>query len=610
MAPRVELLFTGSDDGATAAAIGAKEAVESLGQAAEDAGRSVTTGMSATLLEFRAMDDAINRVSADYEAGLLSQQEWTQALAAQRTEAIALRQATGDLSGKELRAFTSVLDKTAKTSSEATFKIDLMRGGMRQLAQQATGAQGPIGLIISSLLQMAGGSGLVVGAAAVVGVLAMAYKALAREAIAAEKAQDDAIKRLIQLREASRTDEIKRAEDVALAREKLGQVTTDITAAEARLLEQRGRGSEAAAGAALDTEAQLTELRAEQLRLLQAINAPEIARQARENAEHEKAYKEALEETGTRLALIAIRVAHAGLSQEELTEALRRNELARRDLTDAEIAGLIVTEREIAALEQQLAQRLAIVELMRTTAAQMRELGDAPLRSLTAPRSLLPQQGRDTVDIDPLSASEELSHRMVDSFGLSIDMVDELGKSMDNLASGSLAALGSAFESVFEAIISGGRISGQEMVAGLLGAISKAAVQEGAFYFARGVAALAGAVFPVPNPQNAVSASQYFTAAALMGAIGVGTGLAAGAVGGGGGGSNLSPERFRENTRSLQDAEGGEVRVIVRGSAAVLARDPEFVQSVGEAFAEAAGTRQVIIELDDGSYASVQHIKG
>lgn len=596
MAPRVELLFTGTDEGATATAIGAKEAIESLGQAAEDAGRSISTGMGATLIDFRAMDHEIQRVTADYEAGLISQREWTDALAAQRAEAIALRQATGDLSGKELRAFTGVLDRTANTSSQATFKIDGLRQGMRGLAQQATGVRGPIGMVIGQLLQMAGGAGVVVGAAAAIGILALAYRALASEAQKAEKAQQEAIDRLLKLREASRTAAIKNAEDIAQAQERLATVTQDLATAEAELAAAR-RGD--SGRDALTLEAEILKLRDKERELLRAINAPEIVEQARARVEHEKAYKDAVQDTQNRLAILVIQLASVGLSQDELTDALRRNELARRGLTDAEVSGLIVKDTELRALEHELATRLAILKLIETTAARMQEIGDAPLRNLRAPRERPTFAGPDTVDTTQLSASELLAHQMTDSFGLSIDMVDDLGKSLDDLANGSLAALGSAFESVFEAIISGGRVSGQEMVAGLLGAISKAAIHESAFYFARGVAALAGAIFPVPNPQNAVSASQYFTAAALMGAIGVGTGLAAGAAGGGGGGSNISPERVRENTRSLQDAEGGETRVILRGSAAVLARDPGFVESVADAFGQATGSRRIVIEIED-----------
>jgi hypothetical protein len=139
------------------------------------------------------------------------------------------------------------------------------------------------------------------------------------------------------------------------------------------------------------------------------------------------------------------------------------------------------------------------------------------------------------VDVAPLSAAETFASQLVDSFDLSIGMVDTLGASLDNLADGSLAGLEQAFDHVFEAIVSGGKVSGDQLAAGMLAAISKAARAESAFYFARGVAALAASIFPFPRPDNAISAGQYFTAAALMGGVGLLTGIGARAIGGGGG---------------------------------------------------------------------------
>jgi hypothetical protein len=178
-------------------------------------------------------------------------------------------------------------------------------------------------------------------------------------------------------------------------------------------------------------------------------------------------------------------------------------------------------------------------------------------------------------------------------------MIEDLKGSIDDLANTSVAALGDAFEHVFTAIVEGGRISGAELVAGLLSALSKAALHESGFYFARGLAALAGATFPIGNPKNAVAASQYFQAAAIMAAIGVGAGLAAGGIGGGsGGGGGLSPDRIRDDSRTSQESRG-EFRVVLKGSARVLAADPEFVASVADAFGQATDSRQIIVELED-----------
>lgn len=608
MPPRVELLFTGSDEGAEATALGVEEAVRQLGEGAEEANKKITTGLGAIVLEFKALDQSVRQQRADFDAGLLSVEQYEQGLEAARAEALALRQTTGTLSDRELRGFTGVLDKTAKTSSDATFKMGLFRNSVRGMAQQAAGVRGPVGGFISQLLQITGGAGLAVGAAASIGILALAFKALRAEAEKAEKAQKDAIDRLLKLRESARTDEAKQAEDVARAKEKLAGITNRITTAERELAAvRRQAGDEYIDVSSL--EAEIAKLREDQLETLKAINAPEIARQARERTEHEKLYAEAVRESEQRLSVLAVRLAHVGLSHEELTEALRRHDLAQQGLTASEIAGLVVNDREAIARQQEIDQRTAILALMRETTVLMQQIA-API-GFTAPKTKVTPDGRTTVDTEELSGSEDFAHRLVESLDLSITMVEDLARSMDALAEGSLQALGSAFESVFGAIAEGGKVSGAAMIAGLLGAISKAALHEAGFYFARGVAALAGAVFPVPNPAAKVSAAQYFKASALMAAVGVGTGLAAGGVGGGGGGEsgNLGPDRFRENGRRVQEAQG-ELRVILRGSAAVLAGDPDFIASVGEAFAQAAGTQQVIIELADGERADVQHIGG
>lgn len=606
MAPRVELIFAGSDEGATTTAVGVEEAVKAIGAGAEEANRTITTGMSATLVAFRSLDQQVQQLTTDYRAGIITQKQWEAGLAAARKETVALRVAAGSLSEKELRAMSGVITKTGDVSTGASFKVEMLRNSTRALAQQAAGVQGPVGGFLSQLLMMAGGSGLVVGVAAVIGVLALAYRALAAEAMKAEKAQQDAIDRLLKLRDASRSDEVKQAEDLAQARERLTRIDRELVQLEVALIRARASGSSR-------DELQIQEAILERMEQRQeaqnALSSPAHIKTNRERIENEKAYEGALKASGHQLTILSIRLAHVGADREAERLALKAVELAQQGLNREQIAGLVISEQQAIQLEREIVEQTALVNLLRERAQLSRQLqgADRALRLPGAPKDRPAQPGRDTVDTEPLSQAEEFALRMTDSFGLSIDMVEDLKNSVDDLAEGSVGALGDAFEHVFEAIIEGGRVSGAEMVAGLLGAISKAAIHESAFYLARGFAALAGATFPVGNPKNAVAAGQYFKAAAIMGAVGVGAGIAANAAGGGGGDGGLSPDRIRDTGRTAQESRG-ELRLVLRGSAGVLAKDPEFVRSVGEAFAQAAGSQQVIIELGDGSYADVQHI--
>lgn len=70
--------------------------------------------------------------------------------------------------------------------------------GLRALAFEAAGIQGPLGRVIEGLLRFGGGSALILGAAAGVGLVALAYKEFTAEAREAEKAQVDFITALAQ----------------------------------------------------------------------------------------------------------------------------------------------------------------------------------------------------------------------------------------------------------------------------------------------------------------------------------------------------------------------------------------------------------------------------
>jgi hypothetical protein len=82
------------------------------------------------------------------------------------------------------------------SGTNATKATHLLRGAMNQLAFQATGVSGPIGKLSQALLQFGGGTGIVIGVTAAIGLLAAAYQGLTRDTRETEEAQKDLIKQL------------------------------------------------------------------------------------------------------------------------------------------------------------------------------------------------------------------------------------------------------------------------------------------------------------------------------------------------------------------------------------------------------------------------------
>lgn len=85
------------------------------------------------------------------------------------------------------------MGQRAQTSSRG---LTVIRGAMVGLAAQATGAAGPVGRLAQGLLLLGGGSTAVLGAAAGIGALALAYNELTKETREAKKAQEDMIESL------------------------------------------------------------------------------------------------------------------------------------------------------------------------------------------------------------------------------------------------------------------------------------------------------------------------------------------------------------------------------------------------------------------------------
>lgn len=76
-------------------------------------------------------------------------------------------------------------------SGQSNRALGILRNGMVGLATQATGTVGPIGKLAQGLLMFGGGSGLVLGVAAGIGAIALAYNAFTRDAREAKEANDE-----------------------------------------------------------------------------------------------------------------------------------------------------------------------------------------------------------------------------------------------------------------------------------------------------------------------------------------------------------------------------------------------------------------------------------
>jgi hypothetical protein len=84
----------------------------------------------------------------------------------------------------------------AKAAPGGARGLNLVETSMRSLAFEAVGIQGPLGRIAEGLLKFGGGSTLVLGVTAGIGLIAAVYKDFTAEARAAEKAQTDFIESL------------------------------------------------------------------------------------------------------------------------------------------------------------------------------------------------------------------------------------------------------------------------------------------------------------------------------------------------------------------------------------------------------------------------------
>lgn len=140
----------------------------------------------------------------------------------------------------------------AKAAPGGTRGFTMMERGLQTLAAEAIGVSGPIGKIAEGLLKFGGGSGLVLGAAAGIGVIALAYNALTKESREAAEAQvklrEELVRTAAVRAEAKVPETQKIGRDVSSARDELTRLNAERAARVAFLTETSlasGQGTEA-----------------------------------------------------------------------------------------------------------------------------------------------------------------------------------------------------------------------------------------------------------------------------------------------------------------------------------------------------------------------------
>lgn len=98
-----------------------------------------------------------------------------------------------------LAKFNNQIHEVTKAAPGGTRAFGLMERGLQTLAFEAAGATGSLGKVAEGLLKFGGGTGLVLGTAAAIGVVAGAWRIFTSETREAEKAQKDLIEQLDRL---------------------------------------------------------------------------------------------------------------------------------------------------------------------------------------------------------------------------------------------------------------------------------------------------------------------------------------------------------------------------------------------------------------------------
>lgn len=528
------------------------------------------------------ISDDVATATADFKAGIISVQDYEVALAHARNEAIALRRTTGQLSGQELSQFTTIVDQTTPKQERAATGTRAWSRALVSLGVQASGASGAVGAVARTGLQLAAGGAI----AAAIGVgmagIISLYGLWQREAREAKKAHEELYADIQQAADAIIPEAIKRERQRQQLEQEGVTIAQRLQEAQAKLTlarQQFVRGEENGAARVARAQATVEQLQQQevdrivklhQLRQITAHEQQQLFERRREELELEVALVGKTEDQQRLL-----RLEHEKFTASQIVELERWRQIRIERERAFRAGGLLtVTPGVVSTLP---AVTAAETRLRLPTPKELEPVAPVPL----------PEGG----ELDPDSFGEGFVTEVFDGIREAEHELEHFGATVGGVIAQGLQ-LQDAFLSAFLAVREGSKGMGQAFGEAVQRGVAQAAAAKGAFYLQEAVAALGMGL--LGDPKGFAAAAKFFAASAGMFAL---AHVAAGGVSiGGGAGGGAGGDLGREARTA--DQERGEFRVILKGSAAVLAKDPGFVASVAEAFTQATDQR-IIVEVED-----------
>jgi len=261
------------------------------------------------------LDQDVQQASADFNAGVITVEDYRVALARAREEAVALRSAGVQPVGRDLTAFNRILRATEPAASAGGRGLGTIRSALASMSAQAIGARGTVGSLAGAVLQFAAGNTIAVGVVAGVAAIALAYRALTRDAREAREEQEKFVAGALEARRRLGGPITVLETDLARARGIQAERRADLRTAQAGQLVSRGQGvrelvvdPEAVRQATtalglVNAKVQVLEAELAEARKKAADDAAEAARKARD--EELKALSELAKLDALRLADLA-----------------------------------------------------------------------------------------------------------------------------------------------------------------------------------------------------------------------------------------------------------------------------------------------------------------
>lgn len=181
--------------------ISARDDASRVLQRAQDRVLNVNTASKASFREtgnvaeqtFTRIQQDVQLATADYERGVISLQEYTEALRFARQEALELKAGGLQPVGSELKAFNSVVRATGGAAETGVRGTGRLRRSFASLAAVSVGLPGRLGTIAGVMSQFAFGSLAAAGVFAGLAGVALGFKEITEEARESKEATEEAV---------------------------------------------------------------------------------------------------------------------------------------------------------------------------------------------------------------------------------------------------------------------------------------------------------------------------------------------------------------------------------------------------------------------------------